>query len=249
MHIDWWTLALQAINVLILVWLLARFLYRPVMKVIADRQAAADALLSDAQIAKDAALAETAALKSRNDDFAAEAVQRRTEMQADIDIDRSRLLAQARIDADAVTKQAAAAADAERAHLLAEWQDKAGLLAGNMAETLLKRLPAFHTTEAMFDALVERLDSLSEAEKRKLAEDGPLAILTPAPVGEADRARYLEALNGVLPDTPASEFAVDPSLIAGFEMRGAHMRVSNSWRADLDAMLATLKENHHVQLA
>ncbi|AOH87284.1 hypothetical protein AWL63_24355 (plasmid) [Sphingomonas panacis] len=59
MHIDWWTLALQAINVLILVWLLARFLYRPVMKVIADRQAAADALLSEAQSSKDAALTET----------------------------------------------------------------------------------------------------------------------------------------------------------------------------------------------
>ena len=45
MRIDWWTLALQAVNVLILVWLLGRFLFRPVMDAIAARQASAQALL------------------------------------------------------------------------------------------------------------------------------------------------------------------------------------------------------------
>lgn len=249
MHIDWWTLALQAINVLILVWLLARFLYRPVMKVIADRQAAADALLSEAQSSKDAALTETAALKARSDGFAADADRRRTEMQAELEKDRIRLLAQAQTDADAVATQAAAATTAERMRMMAEWQEKAGLLAGSMAEALLARLPAAHTTDAMFDALLERLQGLSEAERRMLSEDAPLVLLTPAPVGEADQARYRDALNGVLPDITALAFAVDPKLIAGFDVRGPHIRISNSWRADLDAMLATLKEDDHARLA
>ncbi|PZU64821.1 hypothetical protein [Sphingobium sp.] len=247
MHIDWWTLALQAINVLILVWLLARFLYRPVMQIVADRQATAQTLLSDAQAAKDEALAETAALKSHSDGFAVEADQRRVEMQAEIEKERLRLLAQAKTDADAVTTQAVAVLDAERARMMVEWQDKAGQLAGSMAGTLLARLPAARTTDAMFDVLLEGLQRLSEAERRKLSDDAPLALLTAAPVGEADRTRYLKALSGALPDITALEFAVDPNLIAGFEVRGAHMRISNSWRADLDAMLATLKENDHAR--
>ncbi|PHP21597.1 MULTISPECIES: F0F1 ATP synthase subunit B [Sphingobium] len=249
MHIDWWTLALQAINILILVWLLSRFLYRPVMKVIAERQLAADTLLSDAQVAKDAALAETAALKAQNDDLTAHAARRRAEMQAEIENDRVRLLAQAQIAADAVKKQAAAVAEAERARLMAEWQDKACLLAGKMAETLLRRLPASRTTAAMFDALVERLDSLSEEERRKLADDSPLAIHTPSSIGAPDQARYLKALNGLLPGAPVWEFAVDPTLIAGFEVRGAHIRIRNSWRTDLDGMLAALKESDNARLA
>ena len=36
MRIDWWTLALQAANFLVLVWLLQHFLYRPVQAIIAD---------------------------------------------------------------------------------------------------------------------------------------------------------------------------------------------------------------------
>ncbi len=38
MTIDWWTLALQAANVLILVWLLARFFWKPVAGMIAERR-------------------------------------------------------------------------------------------------------------------------------------------------------------------------------------------------------------------
>ncbi|MDR3453737.1 MAG: F0F1 ATP synthase subunit B, partial [Rhodoferax sp.] len=55
MKIDWWTLGLQAINVVVLVWLLSRFLFKPVAAIIAERQAAAARLLSEAQAARDAA--------------------------------------------------------------------------------------------------------------------------------------------------------------------------------------------------
>lgn len=39
MRLDPWTLVLQAVNALVLAWLLARFLFRPVMAVIARRRA------------------------------------------------------------------------------------------------------------------------------------------------------------------------------------------------------------------
>ena len=35
MRFDWWTLALQTVNFAVLVWLLHRFLYRPVLRMIA----------------------------------------------------------------------------------------------------------------------------------------------------------------------------------------------------------------------
>ena len=41
MTIDWWTLGLQTVNVLILVWLLGRFFWRPVAAMIEQRRAAA----------------------------------------------------------------------------------------------------------------------------------------------------------------------------------------------------------------
>ena len=49
MKIDWWTLALQAVNAAVLIWLLAHFLFRPVADIIAARQKAAQQLLADAR--------------------------------------------------------------------------------------------------------------------------------------------------------------------------------------------------------
>jgi hypothetical protein len=58
MKIDWWTLGLQAVNALVLIWLLAHFLFRPVVDAIAARQKAAGELLADAKAAKAAAESE-----------------------------------------------------------------------------------------------------------------------------------------------------------------------------------------------
>ena len=49
MQLDWTTFLLQVINFLVLVWLLKRFLYRPVMEVIARRQAGIDKTVEDAR--------------------------------------------------------------------------------------------------------------------------------------------------------------------------------------------------------
>ena len=58
MQIDWWTLALQAVNFLVLVWLLWRFLFRPVKRVIEERKKLADEAFEKA--AKKESEAETA---------------------------------------------------------------------------------------------------------------------------------------------------------------------------------------------
>src|SRR5579859_3232434 len=86
MHIGWSTLALQTINVLVLVWLLARFLFRPVGAIIAQRRAAAERLLADAA---------TTRVQAETD--AAEARQRLQNVSADAD----RMLAEARTQAEA----------------------------------------------------------------------------------------------------------------------------------------------------
>ena len=54
MRFDWTTLALQTVNVLVLLWLLRRFLFRPVVEIIAERKDAAEKLLAEAAAARDA---------------------------------------------------------------------------------------------------------------------------------------------------------------------------------------------------
>ena len=49
MQIDWLTVAAQIINFLVLIWLLQRFLYRPITNAMARREARIEERLSDAK--------------------------------------------------------------------------------------------------------------------------------------------------------------------------------------------------------
>lgn len=242
MHIDWWTLGLQVTNVLILVWLLSRFLFRPVMAAIAARAEAADKLLANAEAAKKAAAEQEMQAKALTDGFAKGAAERRATLEAAMTTERQRLLDHAKGEAEDVARQGEAMLAAERTRLTAELEGKAAELAGRMAQTLLARIPAAAMTDALFDLLLDHLRALPEEERRKLAADAPLAIVTATPVEAGRQAPYREALAALLPWTQAPAFLADPALIAGFEISGPHIRVRNSWRADLDAMLAELRE-------
>src|SRR5579863_5192225 len=48
MELNWTTFALEIVNFLVLVWILKRFLYKPVLAAIARRKAAIDETLSNA---------------------------------------------------------------------------------------------------------------------------------------------------------------------------------------------------------
>lgn len=65
MELDWTTLLIQIVNFLILVWILKRFLYRPVLEVIERRRDAIGKALDEAKVAREAADHERHALRER----------------------------------------------------------------------------------------------------------------------------------------------------------------------------------------
>ena len=55
MELNWTTVILEIINFLVLVWILKRFLYRPVLQVIEERRARIEATLAEAKEQQEAA--------------------------------------------------------------------------------------------------------------------------------------------------------------------------------------------------
>lgn len=90
MLIDWFTVAAQAVNFLILMWLLKRFLYKPVLKAIDDREARIADTVQKAEEQNKAAETEYATFQKKNEDF---------------DLERVRLLTQAQDEAKAAGRR------------------------------------------------------------------------------------------------------------------------------------------------
>ena len=234
MHIDWWTLGLQTINALVLIWLLARYLFRPVAKIVAERQQGAAALMADAVKAKAAALAErneaaaeTARIAQQRGDAlaaaAAEAAQLKTTLEsaAHADAEHIRVAAQADV---ANARHVAQTADAERASRLAI----------GIAAKLIDRLPQDTRIAGFIDGLAAELAKLPEATRSELGRDGATVhLIAPRALSDDELATCRATLARVLDRDLPFLIRVDPSMLAGLELEAPHAIVRNSFRADL----------------
>jgi F-type H+-transporting ATPase subunit b len=248
MRIDWSTLALQTVNALILVWLLARFLFRPVADIITQRQASAHALMNEANTAKASAQVERDALSAEREQLATQRAQALAQAEADADKQRASLLAAAHEEADRLRAQAAAdraresAAQAEAASALAVQ------LAVDIARKLLDRVPDSLRITAFVDGLADGVRSLSPAARAEMASDASLQLTVPRALTPDERAACETALSAALGSTIALHAQVDRALIAGLELTGTHGVVRNSWRDQLEQIhTGLLRDDGHTR--
>ena len=233
MSIDLWGIGLQAINVLILIWLLFHVFWRPIAAAIASRQQAAMALIDNAgetQARADAALAE--ATRAR-DGIAAErsAMLDQARSEAEATAKATRDEAQGRAEAILVVARDAAEKEREAARVANDRQARD--LALDIAGRLLGRMDGPEVQAAFLAQLTEAIAALPAAERAALtaAQEG-IEIVTsrkPGAQEETIRQAVLTALGGAV----ELRFVVDPELIGGLELRSPHFVLHNSWRADL----------------
>lgn len=241
MTFDVWTLGFQAVNVLVLIWLLHRFFWKPVSAMITERQAAAASLLKEAQTKRtkaEAALAEIAATRAGfADDRDAMLATARTDSEAI----RDTLLSEAQAEVESLRDTAKAARVRAAGTLKANALEEAQGLALTIAGQLVTRLDGPAVDAAFLGWLGKGLAALSDAERTELA-GVDLEVVSAADQDSAAQSRIAETIENALGASAALTFRTDPALIAGHELHSAHFSLRNSWRADLARIAAALEE-------
>lgn len=245
MHFDWSTLVLQTVNVLILLWLLRRFLFRPIVSIIAERRNAAEKLLADAETVREQAQSQVEQTARHEKVLSADSEQILADARAAAETERTALLERSKTDAAQMLDAAQASLEQQRGQLRRDLEVEARHLAVVIASRLLDRIPP----SAVNAALLESLGGLSAAEWRPLAEPGDtLEVVTATKLDAATQAACTDMVRQRL-GCPV-RFATDPSLIAGVELRGSHARWHNNWRADLDRIAEELSlDDKHLSMA
>jgi F-type H+-transporting ATPase subunit b len=220
MTLNWWGLGLQAINVLILVWLLSRVFWRPVAGVIARRQRAAREMLDEGETAKAKAEAMLAEARTQADTAAKAA------------------LTQAQTRAETLLSAAHTAIERDREDAHKQNARQAAALSARIAARLLARFDTPAVRAAFLEHLSQTLATLPARERTALAASkAGLEIVTAAQPEDAQKAAIEQAIRDALGSAPELRFVTDPDLIAGLELRGAHFVLHNSWRADIEQIL------------
>jgi F-type H+-transporting ATPase subunit b len=241
MTIDWWTLGFQTVNVGILIWLLGRFFWRPVAAMIERRRVSTQQTLAEAEARHGQADAALAAIERTRAGFAGEREAILAAAQEAAEREMALRRDEAAKQAEAIEAAARAAMESEREAAERAWAEQAARLAVEIARRLAARLDGAAVRAAFLDWLIIAIRALPEEKRRAAAADGVALEATSAtPIDPTEQERARKRIAEAFGSEPRIAFKTDPSLIAGLELSGPHLVVSNSWRADLAQILTDI---------
>lgn len=248
MTFDWWTLALQTINFLVLVWLLQRFLYKPVADIIAKRREQVDEVLREAEQTKEEAEAARQDYERRVADLDKERQKVLDEAHRQIVEDRQAAKEEARGEADTMIAEARESIEKEKAAALKAMRRQITDLAGDMAAKLLSEAAPRVPNDFFLNAVCEKVGALPKKEqnrlRRALAADGAaVTVVTAQPLNRTDKAKWRKQLKAALGENAKAAFKSDAGLIAGAEVQLPDAVVRLSWDSELEKIKGSLVQD------
>ena len=247
MHIDRWTLLLQTVNFTVLIWLLQRFLYRPIQRLSDARRAQIDRQFAEARALAEQASSQLAGLATQRAGIAGE---RQALLQAADGEARkaaAAVLAQAQRDAQTTLARGRDTLAAERQQAERDSHALALDLGSQLALQVLQQLPRALREDAWIERMAAYLNALPgeqlQALRAQLTSTAGLEVRTAAPLEPAAQQRWTERLRGVLGAQIPVSFAVSTQLQAGAELRFPQARLEFSWQSLIAAVRAQLQSS------
>lgn len=263
MPIDWFTVTAQIINFLILVWLLKRFLYQPILDGIDAREHKISSVLSNAETQKKSAENLEAQYKEKLTNIDAE---RSTIIElAKAEAHKATLVAlkDAKARADALSIKRTNALNTEIQILQNEVIDKSVKEVFALSRKVISELADQQLQDKMFDKLLSHLNALNEEQYDGLYQainknQGHATVRSIAPLSQPQCEHLKACLEGILTNqasqratekiggdslTITLNLEVDPQLIAGLALSFGGWKLN--WSAN--EMLSELQ--HEVALS
>ena len=241
MLIDWFTLCAQVFNFLILVWLMKRFLYKPVLHAIDAREKRIAAELAEADAKKADAQKERDEFQHKNEEFDRQRAARMGQATAKVKAEQQRLLDEARRAADAFS--------AKRMETLRNDARNFNQTLGRRVQQEVfaisrKTLTDLATTsleERLGVVFTRRLRELGGQAKADLAEalktaPGPALIRSAFDLPAEQRAAIQNALNETFASEVRVRYETAPELVSGIELTTEGQKVAWSIKEYLTSL-------------
>jgi len=248
MHIDWFVFFSQIVNLMILMFLLKKFLYGRIVGAMDAREAKIAAVFRDAEEARQKALTAAENHDGKLRELDARYAFLMDEARQDAELYRDRLEEKAREEADFLKARWLEAVRAERENFLQELRHLAGKQTYAVTRRVLHDLAEVDLEERIVEILADRVASMDEKERQKFREpleNGGVVTVTSAFDLPPERKEKLAAAirRHIAADTEVTWERSD-DLLSGCELRSDGHKVAWSIKDYLD----TLEESFYTTL-
>jgi F-type H+-transporting ATPase subunit b len=223
LELSWTTFVLEVANFLVLVWILKRFLYRPVLNVIARRREAIDAQLDEARRLHDEANALKADYENRLADWKEERQHLRDALAQELDGERNRQMASLHSMLTQEREKAELAESHRRNQVQRDLEYDALKLGSQFATRLLSQAATPELESRLVQRLLDDLagltsDQLDELRKKWGEPPDSIQVVSAFPLPQGQRQQLEKTLSEVSGlDAPLS-YEQRPDLLAGLRI-------------------------------
>lgn len=223
MSIDWFTVLAQAINFLVLVWLLKRFLYRPILEAIDAREARIAKTLSAAADKEKQAQQERDLFLHKNNQLSLQSEKLLQTATKAANAETQRLLEKARQVAADLCLQQQATFQKQQQNLTAELRQKTQQEVFAITRQTLNELADISLEEQILSVFLARLRELDENSKNIFlaaiaTNKKPAQVRTTFALPPDMQKRLSAALNETFSTDLAIDFATSPEIVSGIEL-------------------------------
>jgi F-type H+-transporting ATPase subunit b len=231
MLIDWFTVGAQALNFLILVWLMKHFLYQPILHAIDTREKKIAAELADADAKRAQAQKDRDEFQHKNEAFDQQRAALLAKATAEADTERQRLLDEARKTADTLSakRQESLRRDAQNLNQAIARRTQAEVFA--IARKALADLATTSLEERMGDVFTRRLREMDAKAKGTLGAalkqgSEPAVVRSAFDLPAEERAKIQNAINETFAADIHLLFETTPDLVSGIELTANGQKVA-----------------------
>ncbi|MBS1976441.1 MAG: F0F1 ATP synthase subunit B [Bacteroidetes bacterium] len=223
MLFNWFTVVAQIINFLILVWLLKRYLYQPILNAIREREERIATQLKHAEGKEADALKERQLYLSKNEELDRNRTQLMQKANDEAAAERSRLLETARKEAGALRLKLETAFREEQSGLAADLSRRIRVEVMQVAQSILKELADSSLEDQIIHVFLARLGQSQEAKSFNWTSGAerspsPVVIKSSLPLTPEQQELLKVSVRSTLQLKEDITFTIAPDLIAGIEL-------------------------------
>ncbi len=223
MLFDGFTVCAQLVNFLLLVWLLKRYLYRPILDAVDAREKLIATQLSEAEGQKAAALQERRQLEVQNEHFTEQRESLLRTATEEVERERLKLLADARREADALRAGFAMKLASDRLAWEREFAERTQHEVFAMTRQALRDLADASLETQIVQILAQKVQSLSAEGKAALQgqvhqPDHPVIVKSRFELGAQPREQIQAILDSLGQAEREVKFETNPDLVCGVEV-------------------------------
>jgi F-type H+-transporting ATPase subunit b len=254
MKIDWFTVIAQVVNFLVLVLLLKKFLYKPILDAITARESKITDRLKDADNKKSEAKKEEDEFKRKNEEFDRQKKEMMDKALSEANAGKQRVLDEAKAEAGTLKSNMEKAAEEKRENDRLDFAQQTQKQVFAITRKALAEIASISLEEQSANTFIQHVNELKDDDKKQFIDafksnSNTILVRSAFELPAKQQGEINDAIDAILDTKAKLQFKKSPDMISGVELSTNGYKMSWSFLEYINSLEKHVSEKVNQKAA